>query len=138
MTRSLPVVAGLLAMSILTPSAAKAAEPYCREFTKQIYVAGKMQQGYGTACLQPDGDWKVVSDIQPEPDFDNERVIYYEEPVTVIKQAPVYYEPRYTYYDPYYDPWPRGYSYFSLSITDDHHNHGRKYGHNKRGHNHHH
>ncbi len=34
---------------------------YCREFTQQITVAGKTQQGYGTACRQPDGTWKIVN-----------------------------------------------------------------------------
>jgi surface antigen len=34
---------------------------YCREFTQKITVAGKVQQGYGTACRQPDGTWKVIS-----------------------------------------------------------------------------
>ncbi len=34
---------------------------YCREFTQQIIVAGKTQNGYGTACRQPDGSWKIVN-----------------------------------------------------------------------------
>lgn len=34
---------------------------YCREFTQQITVAGKTQTGYGTACRQPDGSWKIVN-----------------------------------------------------------------------------
>lgn len=33
---------------------------YCREFTQSITVAGKTQQGYGTACRQPDGTWQIV------------------------------------------------------------------------------
>ncbi len=33
---------------------------YCREFTQEIWVAGERQMGYGTACRQPDGSWKVV------------------------------------------------------------------------------
>ncbi len=33
---------------------------YCREFTHQINVGGKTQEGYGTACRQPDGSWKIV------------------------------------------------------------------------------
>ncbi len=32
---------------------------YCREFTHQIKVDGKTQEGYGTACRQPDGSWKT-------------------------------------------------------------------------------
>jgi len=33
---------------------------YCREYQQTITVGGKTQQGYGTACRQPDGQWKVV------------------------------------------------------------------------------
>ena len=34
---------------------------YCREFQQTIYVAGQPQQGFGTACRQPDGSWRVVN-----------------------------------------------------------------------------
>ena len=34
---------------------------YCREFQQTITVGGTQQQGYGTACRQPDGDWEIVS-----------------------------------------------------------------------------
>lgn len=33
---------------------------YCREYTQKIVVAGKTQQGHGTACREPDGTWKIV------------------------------------------------------------------------------
>lgn len=33
---------------------------YCREFQQEITIAGQKQQGYGTACRQPDGNWKIV------------------------------------------------------------------------------
>jgi surface antigen len=33
---------------------------YCREFQQTITVGGETQQGYGTACKQPDGSWKIV------------------------------------------------------------------------------
>ena len=32
----------------------------CREFQTTITVGGQAQPAYGTACLQPDGSWKVV------------------------------------------------------------------------------
>lgn len=32
----------------------------CREFTTTIFVGGKQEQGYGTACRQSDGNWKIV------------------------------------------------------------------------------
>ncbi len=34
---------------------------YCREFQSEINVGGQNQKGYGTACQQPDGSWKIVS-----------------------------------------------------------------------------
>ena len=37
-------------------------DPYCREFQREVVIAGVPQQAYGTACLQPDGSWKVVGD----------------------------------------------------------------------------
>ena len=34
---------------------------YCREYQQEIVVGGKNQQGFGTACRQPDGSWKIQS-----------------------------------------------------------------------------
>ncbi len=33
---------------------------YCREYSQTINVGGKKQTGYGKACRQPDGSWKIV------------------------------------------------------------------------------
>jgi surface antigen len=33
----------------------------CREFVSTIIIGGQEQQGYGTACRQPDGSWQIVS-----------------------------------------------------------------------------
>ena len=33
---------------------------YCREFQQTITVGGETQQGFGRACRQPDGSWKIV------------------------------------------------------------------------------
>jgi surface antigen len=32
----------------------------CREFQQPITVGGETRQGYGTACRQPDGSWRIV------------------------------------------------------------------------------
>lgn len=32
----------------------------CREFQQEINIGGKTEKGYGTACLQADGSWKIV------------------------------------------------------------------------------
>ncbi len=36
----------------------------CREYQTEIVVGGQRQAGYGTACLQPDGHWQIVSSGQ--------------------------------------------------------------------------
>ena len=33
---------------------------YCREYQSTVMVGGRPQPGYGTACLMPDGQWRVV------------------------------------------------------------------------------
>ena len=37
-----------------------------REYNTKIMVGGKQVDGYGTACLQPDGSWRYGA-AQPEP-----------------------------------------------------------------------
>ncbi|MGE5537515.1 MAG: hypothetical protein ACM30I_02785 [Gemmatimonas sp.] len=34
---------------------------YCREYTTTTVVAGVPRSSYGTACLQPDGSWRIVN-----------------------------------------------------------------------------
>jgi len=34
---------------------------YCREYQSTVSVGGQPQPSYGTACLQPDGSWRVVN-----------------------------------------------------------------------------
>ena len=34
---------------------------HCREFSQTVTVGGRTEEGYGTACRQPDGSWKIVS-----------------------------------------------------------------------------
>ena len=33
---------------------------YCREFQTRIKIGNKWRNGYGRACRQPDGSWKIV------------------------------------------------------------------------------
>ncbi|PWC39013.1 hypothetical protein [Azospirillum sp. TSO35-2] len=33
----------------------------CREYQSRATVGGRMQSVYGTACLQPDGTWRIVN-----------------------------------------------------------------------------
>ncbi len=33
---------------------------YCREYQTTVTVGGKQESGYGEACRQPDGSWKIM------------------------------------------------------------------------------
>ena len=33
---------------------------YCREYRQTVWIGGDQQQAYGTACRQPDGNWKII------------------------------------------------------------------------------
>ncbi len=46
----------------ITPAPAyqTATGQYCREYQTTITVGGHVQEGYGTACRQPDGSWQIV------------------------------------------------------------------------------
>lgn len=34
---------------------------YCREYQNRSTVGGRVQETYGTACMQPDGSWEIVN-----------------------------------------------------------------------------
>jgi surface antigen len=34
---------------------------YCREYQTYVYIDGREEQAYGTACRQPDGAWRLAS-----------------------------------------------------------------------------
>src|SRR5262245_20146370 len=34
---------------------------YCREYQTTVMIEGRQERGYGTACRQPDGSWKIVN-----------------------------------------------------------------------------
>ena len=33
---------------------------YCREYRQEVTIGGKVEEGYGKACRQPDGSWQIV------------------------------------------------------------------------------
>ncbi len=35
-------------------------DTYCREYSQTVRIGNTSQESYGTACLQPDGSWKIV------------------------------------------------------------------------------
>ena len=60
-TRTLAVASLGLAALFAGGSQAKAGD-YCREYTRTVYVGGIQQQAYGTACLEPDGAWRIADE----------------------------------------------------------------------------
>lgn len=74
----------------------------CREFTQTIIVAGEEQQGYGTACRQPDGSWQIVS---PQTGAAVATALREPQRVVYVREVPV----RRVYYDPY-PYYPYGYA----------------------------
>lgn len=108
-------------------------EPYCREFTRDIRVGGKIQEGYGTACMQPDGAWKIVAEDgqtlpNPVPFQDNSYLLkrrMYETPDGYSSQRYGYSPSRVNIDFGFYD-----YDY-------DYHRHQRNRWHNERNWRHH-
>ncbi|MFZ4540353.1 MAG: hypothetical protein ACOYNL_00905 [Rickettsiales bacterium] len=105
---------------------------YCREYQQQVVVGGRMRDSYGTACMQPDGDWKVLpSDVQEQVQDDT--AIEYIEPPRYISQPvymvppPVFYEPEPYYYGRSAYPYRNYGSSFSLSIGNGGYYGGRPY-----------
>jgi surface antigen len=71
----------------------------CREFISTIIIGGQEQQGYGTACRQPDGTWQIVSNepATPQPPPAAEQTnIYVDNP------PPAYYYFPSDFYYPYH------------------------------------
>lgn len=63
------------------------AQDYCREFSRDVRIGDRIQPGYGTACMQPDGSWKIKSDDNPRAQLQEGRqtrsgTVYYQQPRT--------------------------------------------------------
>lgn len=46
---------------VVTSQAAPAAGQTCREYHGQTTIDGRRQPTRGTACLQPDGTWRIIN-----------------------------------------------------------------------------
>lgn len=77
----------------------------CREFIKTIIIGEKEEQGYGTACRQPDGSWQIVSAQQPASPPPQPGTVYvhtpvdryYAYPAEVYSRFPIYLSFGYVY-----------------------------------------
>lgn len=100
---------------------------YCREYQQTVIIGGKKRDSYGTACMQPDGDWKILPSDAQQYATEDTVIEYIEEPRYV--SAPVYMVPPPMYYEPipYYRSYPYGPRYgsrFSIEIGSDYHHRG--------------
>ncbi len=81
----------------------------CREFTQTIIIGEREEQGYGTACRQPDGIWQIVSDQGPAavinqiPPVEKRTIVYIHDtpwPNYFTYRRSLPYGYRYPYYYP--------------------------------------
>lgn len=128
--KTIIAAAALATAAFLAAPQAKAANgDYCREYTRTVFIGGRTEQAYGTACLEPDGAWRVADE--------NLGGRYNEPPQNVtyiINDGPRrIYQPRiryvnYDYYDDYrparvYYPAPAYSFYFGNGRGWDRHDH---------------
>lgn len=118
---------GFAALALATAGSLQASDAYCREYQRRVTIGGKVQDSYGTACMQPDGSWKIVNEdnpqvvgsVAPEPVYDA------PEPVIVYEEEPVYVPYRTTYRT--YEPAPVWWG-VNLSFNErDHGWHGHRW-----------
>ncbi len=77
----------------------------CREFIQTIIIGDREEQGYGTACRQPDGSWQIVAPGQqsaraPQPSkvyVHTPANRYYAYPSEVYSRFPIYLSFSYVY-----------------------------------------
>lgn len=119
----------------IVAAGAQADEPYCREYTQPVNVGGKQQEGYGTACMQPDGSWQIIKPV--EGDSMAQGTVVEEEYFTLPQPAlsPVYYpSPVQTNFHLFYSNrdrgWNRGWRH---GHSRGHHFYGHR-GHGHRAH----
>jgi len=85
----------------------------CREFISTIVIGGEEQQGYGTACRQPDGSWKIVSN---KPSADQAPPAAAQTKGYVNTPPPEYYAYPADFYFPYHIYLSFGYLYRGGSL----------------------
>ncbi len=123
----------------VAPSDAKAGD-YCREYTRTVYIGNRTQEAYGTACLQPNGDWMIVGENARNdiPDYasnvdyvirDNnryiepQRVVYYDQrPIYRRNYAPA---PLFVWYHNGHYRGSKHYKYDNRRYGWNGHNHDR-------------
>ena len=111
-------------------------QEYCREYTQTVLIGGMRHKSYGTACMQPDGSWKMAA-AEPIPQDQPVRYIsppqfvsaprYVTPPPYYVAQQPIYYAQPYPY--PYYAPVGISVGFGHDWYHSGYHGNGYGYGH---------
>lgn len=127
-------------MALLGTAAMAQDEPYCREYQRKVTVGGRTVDSYGTACMQPDGSWKldsgdITNDIsQPVYGYSDAPLQVASVEPLYVQQQVVYTEPVYTDYRYYSGPsWGLSMGWSDRDGWRGHRGHGRDW-HGHRGH----
>ena len=108
-----PVLASTLSSGATASVAPVAETQNCREFTAPIRVGSVEREGYGRACEQPDGSWRIVAPAADAQQTPQHTTTY----TTNYYPYPYYGYPYYGY--PYYPPFFG----FGLGFASFHHRH---------------
>lgn len=107
---------------------------YCREYTRTVTIGNRREEAYGTACLQPDGQWQIVneSDLRPVS-YDN--YVGNNRTVVVNRPTQIVYRDR-TPTRVFFFGTPQRYNHYYRydRRRDDHHYYGRGRGHDRHDH----
>jgi hypothetical protein len=79
------------------PAGAPPTQQQCREYTATATIDGRPQETVGTACLDPDGTWRIV-DAEHPPGTNTQPQSYAAVPAYPVYPYPYYYP--YPYWGP--------------------------------------
>lgn len=106
-TRAYALLAATAVLPLALPAAAHAqtsGEAYCREYQRTITIDGRPERAFGTACREPDGNWRVVTEDSGMVPVDDQAL--YVEQADLVGVLPVAAAPQYTYVQEQYVPAP--------------------------------
>ncbi len=135
----LATIVALIAIPAIPSQAEASGGRYCREYTRTITVGRELYEGYGTACMQPDGSWEIVSEQAPRLPVVTREVFYETAPVRIVtlqsRNPFIYHPPRNnTILIKFRDNDRRGHGHYDRHRHSHHHNHKHdRHDHNRGG-----
>lgn len=89
--KKIPLLVMALAIQAGIAANAYAQQPYCREYTQTVRVGNTLQRGYGTACMQADGSWQIVTPAQTPAVVSQPLIVQQPATTYIVEQSPVIY-----------------------------------------------